>query len=229
MDESPAALRMEEYRSLQEEHRRNRHLVFERPLIILGTVALAMQYLDQSRVGSFLAPCALVALGFNLWFTRNRLASDARIVAYIQILHEQHPDRWFGWESALFAYRAWRGRPENRAVLDEVIRNVRAQAPRRQAFRFYPVIWILHLVLMVLVLLGGVAVWLDSAGNSALPLLSLITVGASALGFGALALRFFRPSTVETSIEEERAIWQRVLKLTVPPPEPMAPHAGDPA
>lgn len=36
--------RLEEYRSLLEEHKKNRSYIFERPVIVLGLVSAAMYY-----------------------------------------------------------------------------------------------------------------------------------------------------------------------------------------
>ena len=92
-------LMMEEYRSLQEEHRRNRSLIFERPIAILGFVAVAIGFSYGSAIGLLVLAALVFVLYFNIWFINNRIESDARIVAYIQMVHESElRSKWVGWK-----------------------------------------------------------------------------------------------------------------------------------
>ena len=43
-------IRLEEYRSLLEEHRKNRSYIFERPILILGMLTVAMLYFYGSSI-----------------------------------------------------------------------------------------------------------------------------------------------------------------------------------
>jgi hypothetical protein len=97
-------VRIEEYKVLRQELEMNRKFVFERPLLVVGaTLAGAL----SPRIGLLTIPFLGVLL-FNLWFTYNRLWSSARIVAYIQLVHEgiSKEFEWIGWERALMKFRS---------------------------------------------------------------------------------------------------------------------------
>ncbi len=93
---------------LRTEIQANKKLVFERALLLAG-VALATSLLSTPAKGAeWLGLPAIGALAFNLWFTVNRLRSNARIIAYVQLFHESetmYP--WLGWETALRYRRIW--------------------------------------------------------------------------------------------------------------------------
>ena len=95
----------DEYNFLRAELESNKKFVFERPLIIIATgMAILGALYDAKAI--FLAPIPFLALlYFNLWFTQNRLKSSARIVAYLQLVHETRQLKTPGWESALRNYR----------------------------------------------------------------------------------------------------------------------------
>ena len=95
----------DEYNSLRSELETNKKFVFERPLFIIATgMAILGTMYDVKAI--FLAPIPFLAiLYFNLWFTQNRLKSSARIVAYLQLVHETRQLKTPGWESALRSYR----------------------------------------------------------------------------------------------------------------------------
>jgi hypothetical protein len=95
----------EEYNFLRTELETNKKFVFERPLLIIGTGMAALGTLYDVKA-ILLGPIPfLTILYFNLWFTENRLKSSARIVAYLQLVHETKQLVTPGWESALRAYR----------------------------------------------------------------------------------------------------------------------------
>lgn len=143
-------IRLEEYRSLLEEHRKNRSYIFERPILILGIVAVAMQYFYESTIGQIVLACLIFILCFNLWFIGNRIRSDARIVAYIQLVHEgELRAEWLGWENTLRLYRTWMMRHNKTGDL-ETLRSKKLNpeaVPDRIVF--YPAIWLLHFVLIL--------------------------------------------------------------------------------
>ena len=100
--------KIEEYKSLRQEHENNRKFIFERPLLIVGaTFASAMTVADKGFL--VLLPIPFLALLlFNLWFTHNRAESSARIVSYLQLVHEGVcPVNWIGWENSVRLYRQW--------------------------------------------------------------------------------------------------------------------------
>jgi hypothetical protein len=95
-------IRIEEYKSLIEEHKKNRSYIFERPLLITGTIAISIQYFCKTEISQFVLLFILLIVCFNLWFTAHRFQSSARIVAYLQLFHEREfKDKWIGWENAL--------------------------------------------------------------------------------------------------------------------------------
>ena len=101
-------LRQFEHGYLRTELAANKKLVFERALVIVA-VGLAASLLPKDAQGVQLLGFPIIgALGFNLWFSVNRLQSSNRIAAYIQLFHEA--DRkfsWVGWENALRLHRIW--------------------------------------------------------------------------------------------------------------------------
>jgi hypothetical protein len=101
-------IQSEEYKFLRQEHENNRKFIFERPLLIVGaTFASAITINDKSLL--LLLPLPFLALlYFNIWFTHNRMESSARIVSYLQIVHEGVSKyKWIGWENAVRLYRKW--------------------------------------------------------------------------------------------------------------------------
>jgi hypothetical protein len=95
----------EEYKFLRTELEINKKFVFERPLLIIGTgMAILGTLYNVNAI--FLAPIPFLAiLYYNLSFTNNRLKSSSRIIAYIQLVHEEEQLITPGWESALKIYR----------------------------------------------------------------------------------------------------------------------------
>jgi hypothetical protein len=95
----------DEYNFLRTELEINKKFVFERPLLIIATGMAVLGTLYNVKA-VFLTPIPfLTILYFNLWFTQNRLKSSARIVAYLQLVHETRQLITPGWESALRIYR----------------------------------------------------------------------------------------------------------------------------
>ena len=109
----------EEYKFLRTELETNKKFVFERPLVIIGTgMAVLGTLYDLKAI--LLGPIPfLTILYFNLWFTENRLKSSARIVAYLQLVHETRQLITPGWESALRNYRKTKvGRANKKTEVD---------------------------------------------------------------------------------------------------------------
>ena len=214
-------IRLEEYRSLLEEHRKNRSYIFERPIIILGLVAVAMQYFYESTIGGFGLAGLIFILCYNLWFTGNRLQSDARIVAYIQLVHEgELRAEWFGWENALRQYRIWTAL-HTRAGDLETLRSKKLELEIFHATKldpkviprglmFYPAIWVFHFVIVLLTFVVTLIMWFPSK-----TVLGSVGLGATLVAviiFLIYAFGSLRPTRLNASIELERATWLCVFK-----------------
>jgi hypothetical protein len=131
----------EEHRQLRQELNVNRRFVFERPIVIAG-VGLAGYAGLADKLDLRLLPVPILALLlFNLWFTYNRLLSNARIISYIQLVHDPTGSRsWVGWETALHHYRTWFAC--NREAWSEAQKE---SSPQRDSMGFYTPIFRFHL------------------------------------------------------------------------------------
>jgi len=220
-------MKAEEYRFLRQELEMNRKFVFERPLLIVTATLTAAITLTQKEVLGVLALPFLTILAFNLWFTFNRLESSARIVAYIQLVHES--DDWSTprWESALRAYRKWCFRLEKGEVEPP---EINADIRQYDSMAYYGPIFYFHLYLAALVALMLVI-------RTDLPQTLLILHAGAREGLilslnGTLLLLFglysskFRPSKLRHSIEWKRRVWESVFEQEGPNEENPAPAAG---
>lgn len=199
-------IRIEEYRSLQEEHRRNRSYVFERPIIILGIVAIAMQYFYESTIGIFVLAFLIFLLCFNLWFTGNRLRSDARIIAYIQLIHEgELRTKWFGWENALREYRLWVTHHTKTGDLEQLLSKNLDPETIPTSSRFYPAIWLLHVILVLSIFIISLMKWF--LPKTIQNILEVVPSLAATIVFIFYAFGSLRPTKLNTGIELERATW----------------------
>jgi len=225
-------LMVQEHRLLRAEMAANRRFVFERPVVIItaGIAVLAGLYRLGGESTSLLAytnvlivPC-LGVLGFNLWFTANRLSSNARIVAYIQLVLEPGSEsagtkplaNWIGWENALWLWRQhgvewprWRLRPS------------RAEKRKAGTFRsFYLPIFVVHFlagIFVAVLLVALLCCQLHACRNqeAALTLLEKYAVGAS---FASVVLYFLLcvahwRSDSRYSIRFHNITWREVLRL----------------
>lgn len=197
-------IRIEEYRSLMEEHQKNRSYIFERPIIILGALAITIQYFYESAIGLFVLAGLIFILLFNLWFIGNRIKSDARIIAYIGLVHEGDLRRkYFGWENALRHYRIWMSK--NKKIGDlEKIRSKRLNPEVPDIF--LPVgIWLLHIFLVILIFIVAFARWYTS--ETVLISLGMAVISLATLIFMFFVLWVYSPKKLRVSIELERATW----------------------
>lgn len=193
----------EEYRFLRTELETNKKFVFERPLLIIGTgmAVLGTFYNAQAIV---LGPIALLAvLYFNLWFTQNRLRSSARIVAYLQLVHETGCRASPGWESALRLYR----KQDDKTVVDD------AKVDKdRDNLMFYSPIFNFHVWMGVFVAAAMVFGVVSSHWGRLNGLLTgLSVVNALAIPVYILAAYRFPLSELRSRIERDRQIWCRAL------------------
>ncbi len=182
--EPSSELKLEEYRSLRDEHLKNRTLIFERPIIVIGLVAAVLGYLYDSEICAFLFFMSIIVLSFNLWFIGNRMQSDARIVAYIQLVFEPGSSiQWVGWENALAKYRSWMA-SQGHSERQKMEANFRHTSPD-QSFRFYPAIWSLHVFVVAGMLAATIFRCCTSPG--AQEYVAVATAYFSYLSFASLA------------------------------------------
>ncbi len=206
--------RAEEYRFLRQELEMNRKFVFERPLLIVTATLTAAITLTQQEILGMISLPFLALLAFNLWFTFNRLESNARIVAYIQLVHEGDRLATVRWETALRAYRQWCFLVEEGKVKPP---KVSPEVRQYDGMAFYGPIFYFHLYLAVLVALvlvvraGLPQVVMDlRAGTRDWLVLGLN--GVLLLVFGLYSSKF-RPDKLRHSIEWKRRAWESVFAL----------------
>lgn len=205
--------RLEEYRSLLEEHKKNRSYIFERPVIVLGLVSAAMYYFYGKNVGEYILAILIFVLLFNLWFTVNRLQSSARIVAYIQLVHEgEFRDKWIGWENCLRNYRIWFKYHRQIGDLEEICNEEVNKDAIPDSILFYPAIWLFHNLLVIFILIITIVKYISSRN---------IIPGPDDLGIVFASLIFFiytlgnlYPKKLNPIIELQRAAWICVFKET---------------
>jgi hypothetical protein len=214
-------IKIEEYKCLREEHQKNRGHIFERPLLIISIVALATQFLIQysglhSSYGqdslALLAslatfPILIAILYFNLSFIAERLKSDARLVAYIQLFHEdKFANRWTGWETSLRRYRIWMNSKNNNEL--EIQKKMEKSAIFHVGW-FYPKIYYFHVFFVIVILL----IWFlvihrllvaYSDNINVITFIVMLIVSLYLLHHYFIPLR---SSQLEDRIERERAIW----------------------
>jgi hypothetical protein len=214
-------IRGEEYRFLRQELEMNRKFVFERPLLIVTATLTAAITLTQRELLGVLSLPFLALLAFNLWFTFNRLESSARIVAYIQLVHESDKFSAVRWETALRAYRQWcflvkKGKAESPEITPEI--------RQYDSMAYYGPIFYFHLFLAVLVALmllirTGLPQTFMNLRAGAMDWLILGLNGVLLLAFGLCSSKF-RPSKLHHSIEWKR-VWESVFS-------PKRPNKTDP-
>ena len=208
-------IRVEEYRSLHDEHMRNRSYMFERPLIILGVMLVAMQFIIDSSIGQFILAGFIALLYYNLSFIGNRMESDARIVAYLLLVHE--PDstkKWKGWENSLDTYRQERDK-----IVKKITRKFKKdslKSDRNQVFRFYPGIWWVHCVITVGILMVAIIrcfLVKESDPNSIYVYIGAGFVLVVFFLISWLVIKYkLTPLKYDSSLETEKKIWEQVLE-----------------
>jgi hypothetical protein len=210
--EQPSS-RAYERQFLRTELAANKKLVFERALVIVAA-GLAASLLPKDSQGVQLVGIPTIgALGFSLWLTANRLKSNSRIIAYLQLFHEaDNTLSWVGWETALRLHRIFlhqsRDRPDQR-------QRETAIATQYDNLTFYRPIFFLHLAMAVLVaVLMSFAAWvatpfttpLGPVPNYAIPAIN----GVLAAVLCAWSVRY-RPRKLQDGIEYNRLLWRAVF------------------
>jgi hypothetical protein len=164
-------------------------------------------------------------MGYNLWFTYNRLQSNARIISYLQVVYTPDGfDRWLGWEAALLSFR----KHGPHSVRSAAHLGWEA-SEEQQGNRFYGPILSFHVAAVVL-LTGFLLAQSELVVQPfhVVGPLQGATLGLTFLALGAfLALSWFlRPGKVRFTIDQSRSVWQEVLlpmEARQPPNQSTAP------
>lgn len=188
----------------------NRKYIFERPLLIVAGGITAAATLKELIGFEVLPLLFIVLMGYNLWFTYNRLQSNARIISYLQVVYTPDGiDRWVGWEAGLLRFR----QQHSPATAE-------APAPEGQrGNRFYGPILSFHVAAVVL-LTGFLLAQSDLFAKPAKAFASLegaalALTGIALISFFALAW-LLRPAKVRHTIDESRQVWKEILPATRP-------------
>jgi hypothetical protein len=202
-------IRTAEYESLRQEVLQNKRFVFERPLAIIAAAGLAALQLSASPSMLALPPLVILVLCVNLWFTANRIWSNARIVGYIAVALEPGSGyTWMGWENALRLHRKWTKThsPEQR---QKRIKPHLAFDTMPDSMMFYPMLLGLHVVPVVFAFTALLLTitWNHPIAESVM----LVATILSASCFVALCLGPHRPHKMTHLIEEQRATWLAVF------------------
>lgn len=162
-------IRIEEYKFLQGEHQKNRGYIFERPVLIISVVTFAAQFLIQYQNPSnvsvnlsehgqgiltspLMKPIMILALVFilifNLAFISERIKSDSRIVAYIQLFHEGGlVPYWLGWETSLRYHRRWMN-TYSKNLTEKLEDKIDINSVHHIGW-FYPKIYLFHAIFII--------------------------------------------------------------------------------
>jgi hypothetical protein len=129
-----------EYESRREELSHEKKYLYERPfLLFLGLITL--EFLHESKITLFLPALLTLAFTFSYLYFVSRMLVMARIVAYLQVVHEQnYLGIFIGWESYL---------DFQRKIFDD-ISHLRKGEPRKEQKLFAQNILRLHMIPMVL-------------------------------------------------------------------------------
>ena len=206
-------LRCCEFEALRSEIATNRRFVFERPLAIVTAGFIGVLMIPNTAWALLLIIPILGVLLYNLWFTANRLRSNSRIVAYIQLVHEPLGDcPWIGWENAL---HIWRTVARERKDANQHFPASQEEIAGYDVNRFYRQIHLFH------VGIGGIAAALlltrhalpEFLAASSQPILpSLLATGAILTGAFLVGCWKLRDAGYRMGIELERARWGEVFR-----------------
>ena len=206
-----------EHQYLRNEIETNKKMIFERALIIAGT-ALAATILPKEAKGiELLGIPAIAALAFNFWLSVNRLRSNMRIVAYIQLFHESENEmEWMGWENSLRIYRIWLKKCKDEYNFSETLHSGIDQYDN---LSFYIPIRYLHIAMAFAIsFFMSYRVWTaDQHTNIVWDNLSLWVILFNTIAFiifliWILASSYFRPKELLHGIEKDRIRWVAVFK-----------------
>jgi len=203
------SIQADEYKTLRDEILQGKKWVFERPLLIITISIALVKYLEDPFL--FFLPILIIGvMFFNLWFTVNRLKSIARIVAYIQLVHENdnHLYRWIGWESSLRYWRKWiKG---NEKKIHNIVEKNLDKDTIPDAIGYYPVIYFMHIGIVILVFVSTLFYTLSRP--SFIQIVSFVVCA----GFIAKFYQYTKaahPRKLGNAIEESRIIWMQFLTI----------------
>lgn len=195
----------------------NKKLVFERALVIAGVGFIATLFPNDAEGSELLGVPVIGALAFNLWFTVNRLKSNSRIIAYVQLFHESAANHcWIGWENALRQYRIWhknRDCDQERETVKEKIKHIE----QYDNLSFYNGILILHLSMAAAIAgLMCYRAWILESMTpppAGVPVLVLSGIYLTTVFvFFFWARLEYQPEELKDAIEKERIRWAAVYE-----------------
>lgn len=209
MNENGVDLRSAEYESLRQELLQNKQFVFERPLVIIALAGVAAVQLSDTTPVLALPALLISVLCVNLWFTANRLRSNARIAGYIAATLEPGcPHAWIGWENALRLHRKWY-KSTMPAERQTRIKPYLDSDSTPDAMMYFPIILALHAVPAVFAFIASLLTLSDGPRGVRL-VMSGLTILATAC-FAALCRGPYRPCNMTHMIETQRATWLAIF------------------
>jgi hypothetical protein len=198
-------MRLLEYTSLREEMAQNKKYIFERPLLIVTALGVALIQLEANAYLAIILPFLLiVTLWTNLVLTVNRLGSSSRIAAYILVVLEPFSDmEWIGWERALRQHRIWM--EKNSDKLDDIYKEHSNPSAVPDSKMFYNPLVCFHLVIIAIAIVISLflSYTAQNVWNLSWSVLSLATTGL----FVYFYKRKYNFDKIFGSIERERIIW----------------------
>lgn len=195
---------------LRTEMELNRRYIFERPLLIVAGGITAAATLAPLAGYGILPLLFTILLGYNLWFTYNRLCSNSRIISYLQVIHTpEGAPYWIGWETALHRFRT---RDRGKTVSPPC-----ARAQREN--RFYGPILVFHVVAAMA--LDGFLFAQAYPGDiwrghfAPVQLFTIVINGIAVIGFLVL-IWLVQPANVRDTVEEAHVCWRDLLIPALP-------------
>lgn len=203
-------LRLSEYESLRSELLENKRYVFERPLAVMAVAGIAGLQLKANPYVVAILSFLIWVLLVNLWFTVNRLRSNARIIAYLNLAMEPHNTiEWIGWESSLRLHRRWMKIYEHKdKERDAEIRKFMDKEASPDSMVFYPVMLGLHFVPVLFSVAASLLLLRGNNGPVSM-MLCVVTI-LSALVFVGFVVGPWNPTKMTGLIEQHRATWLAV-------------------
>ena len=183
---------------------------------MIAGIGLAATLLPKDAKGiELLGLPTIGALAFNLWFTVNRLRSNSRMIAYVQLFHESVTDlRWIGWENALRQYRVWLAHcDDEKESAEKSFKDIK----QYDNLSFYKPILALHLFLAAAIAgLMSFRAWVlgpmtTPSGEASVVVFFGINL-ATVIAFFVLALLKYQPKKLKYEIERNRILWVAVIR-----------------
>lgn len=204
-----------EHSYLRKEVETNKKMVFERALLIAGAALAATLLPKEAKGVELLGIPSIGALAFNLWFTVNRLRSNMRIIAYIQLFHEsENKLSWIGWENALRIYRIWISRCK---VEVEKAKVEFSNITQYDNLSFFIPILILHNAMaLAIALFMSFRAWAAGPFQTAsceLPFTFFLILNSVAFILFVIWVSVYcRPDELKHGIEKNRILWTAAIE-----------------